>query len=319
VIKIPHLTLQQVAAWLATTGLAILAVVVIAWVVLRLLRPLVHRLVMTALDRRAVETTAEELSAVELRKRVETIEAFVNGVVRIVVVVVLVAFTLSALGLLPALAGLSVVGAALAIVLQNVIRDYMNGVFIILENHYAIGDVVRIAGVSGSVEELSLRRTTLRDLDGAVHIVPNGQIMVASNLTRTWGRINLDVTVAYGTDVDRAIAIVDEVGIGLAADPAWKRRVLEPPSVARIEAFAEYGITLKVLGNVRAADRWAAAGELRKRLLDAFAANGISLPMPARVVLGGDPTGIGGPGGGAQGATGGVDGPTDDDLAEGSE
>lgn len=292
-IQIPHLTLQQVATWLATTGLALLVISFTAWVVLRLLRPIVHRLVMAALDRRAVETTTEELSAVELRKRVETIEAFTNGVVRIVVVVVVIAFILAALGLLPALAGLSVVGAALALVLQNVIRDYMNGVFIIMENHYAIGDVVRIAGVSGTVEDLSLRRTTLRDLDGAVHIVPNGQILVASNLTRTWGRINLDVTVAYGTDMDRAIAIVDEVGEGLAADPTWRRRVLEPPRVARIEAFAEYGITLKVLGNVRAADRWAAAGELRKRLLDAFAANGIELPRPARVVLGGEPPNVG--------------------------
>jgi small-conductance mechanosensitive channel len=289
VIEIPQPTVEQVATWLAKSGLTLLVLIVTAWVVVRLLRPIVHRVVMTALDRRAVDTTAQELSAVELRKRVETIEAFVNGVVKIIVVVVLIAFTLAALGLLPALAGLTVLGAALAIVLQDVIRDYLNGVFIILENHFAIGDVVRIAGASGAVEELSLRRTTLRDLDGAVHIVPNGQITVASNLTRTWGRINLDVTVVYGTDVDRAIAIVDAVGVELAADPVWKRRVLEPPSVSRVEAFADYGITLKVLGNVRAADRWAAAGELRKRLLEAFAANGIELPRPARVVLAGDP------------------------------
>lgn len=292
------------ADWLRTTGLLLLLLALGGWLLLRVLRPIVHRLVMGALDRRATDTTAQELSAVELRKRVETIEVFVNGVARLAVVVIVVAVAMAALGLIPALAGLSVLGAALALVAQNVIRDYLNGVYILLENQYALGDVVRLAGVSGTVEEFSLRRTTLRDLDGTLHVVPNGQVLVASNMTRTWGRVNLDVTVAYGTDVDRAIDIVDEVGRELAADPIWRRRVLEPPRVERVEALGEYGITLKVLGNVRAADRWAASGELRKRLLEAFSAHGIELPRPARVVLAGQP----------MGASAAALGPTDEEL-----
>jgi small conductance mechanosensitive channel len=258
------------------SAVQIVLILVVAGLVLWLARPVIHRIVFSALDRRATESTAQELSAVELRKRVETIEAFGVQVVSLCVVVGVVFLVLAVLGLLPAIAGLGLLGAALAIAGQNLIRDYINGVFILIENQFAIGDVVRIAGVSGTVEEFSLRRTTLRDLDGTLHVVPNGQILVASNLTRTWGRINLDVTVAYGTDVDRAIGIVDEVGRTLAGDPVWRRRVLEPPHVERIEALGEFGITLKILGNVRASDRWAAAGELRKRLLDAFHAHGIS-------------------------------------------
>jgi small conductance mechanosensitive channel len=122
--------------------------------------------------------------------------------------------------------------------------------------------------------------------------VPNGEILVASNLTRVWARINQDVTVAYGTDIDTATAVVDEVGREMAADPHWKRRVLEPPRVDRIAALAEYGVTLKILGTVRAPDQWAAAGELRKRLLAAFREHGIEIPRPQRVVLAREPGGL---------------------------
>jgi small conductance mechanosensitive channel len=146
--------------------------------------------------------------------------------------------------------------------------------------------------VSGTVEDFSLRRTTLRDLDGAVHTVPNGEIQVATNLTRVWARINQDVVVAYGTDIERATKVVDEVGQELAADPAWKRRILEPPKIDRIAALGEYGITLKILGTVRAPDQWAAAGELRKRLLSAFKEHGIEIPRPQRVVLSGEQGGL---------------------------
>ena len=143
--------------------------------------------------------------------------------------------------------------------------------------------------MAGAVEDFTLRRTTLRDLDGVVHTIPNGEIRVASNLTRVWSRINQDVTVAYGTDIDKAIEVVDKVGREMAGDPAWKRRVLEAPRVERVEALAEYGVTLKILGTVRAADQWAAGGDFRKRLLAAFKANGIEIPRPQRVVLARDP------------------------------
>jgi moderate conductance mechanosensitive channel len=156
---------------------------------------------------------------------------------------------------------------------------------ILIENQFARGDVVRLAGVAGTVEDFTLRRTTLRDLDGVVHTVPNGEIHVASNLTRVWSRINQDVTVVYGTDIDKAIEVVDNVGREMAGDPVWKRRILEAPRVERVQALAENGVTLKILGTVRAADQWAAAGDLRKRMLAAFKEHGIELPRPQRVVL----------------------------------
>ena len=122
----------------------------------------------------------------------------------------------------PAVAGLGVVGIAVGFGAQSLVKDYFNGALILIENQFSKGDVVSIAGVTGTVEDFSLRRTTLRDLDGVVHTVPNGEIRVASNRTRTWARINQNVMVAFGTDIDKAIEVVNDVGQGLAADPEWK-------------------------------------------------------------------------------------------------
>src|SRR4029453_11400621 len=139
--------------------------------------------------------------------------------------------------------------------------------------------------VSGTVEDFSLRRTTLRDLDGIVHTVPNGEIKVASNKTRTWARINQNVMVAFGTDIDKAIGVVDAGGRAMASEPGWQSGGLEVPRVEGVESIDEMGITLKILGTVRAPEQWAASGEFRKRLLAAFGEHGIEIPRPHRVVF----------------------------------
>ena len=265
----------------------VVGAIVAAW----LARIFVHRIVKTLIEREATEGTAQELSAVELRKRMSTLDDLGTHVIQALIVVIATLMVLGELGLDigPAIAGLGVVGIAVGFGAQAFVRDYLNGALILIENQFAKGDIVRIAGVAGTVEDFSLRRTTLRDLDGIVHTVPNGEIKVASNLTRVWARINQDVTVAYGTDVDKAIDVVDRVGQEMADDPVWKRRILERPRVERVEALGEFGITLKLLGSVRAGEQWATAGELRKRLLAAFHENGIEIPRPQRVVLSRDP------------------------------
>jgi small conductance mechanosensitive channel len=278
-------------AWLFNFGrdvvLPIVLITVIALVLIWATRHAVHGVVKRALDRETAEGTAQELSAVEVRKRMDTLDGLLTAVIRAFIVIIAVVMILGELNLniAPAIAGLGIVGIAVGFGAQSLVRDYFTGALILLENQYSKGDVVTIAGTTGTVEDFSLRRTTLRDLDGVVHTVPNGQVTVASNRTRTWSRINQDVTVAYGTDLEKATEVINLVGRDLAADPAWRRRVLEAPHVERIEALGEYGITLKILGLVRPSEKWAAGGELRKRLLAAFAANGIEIPRPQRVVL----------------------------------
>ncbi len=278
---------EEFLAFVKENVLPIVLIVIVALIAVRLANMFVHGIVKALLDREAFEGTAQELSAVELKKRMDTLESLLGNALRFFIIVIAGLMVMGRLGLDigPAVAGLGVVGIAVGFGAQNMVRDYLNGAYILVENQFAKGDVVRIAGVAGSVEDFTLRRTTLRDLDGVVHTVPNGEIKVASNLTRVWSRINQDVTVAYGTDIDKAMAVVEEVGRQMTGEPAWKRRILEAPRVERVQALGEFGITLKILGTVRAPDQWAAAGELRKRLLAAFAANGIEIPRPQRVVI----------------------------------
>jgi small-conductance mechanosensitive channel len=265
----------------------ILVIVIAAIVAVRVSTLLVHGIVKALLDREATEGTAQELSAIEVEKRMDTLDELGSNVIRGFVVLIGGIMVLDALGLNigPAVAGLGVVGIAVGFGAQSLVKDYLNGALILIENQYSKGDVVSIAGVSGAVEDFSLRRTTLRDLDGIVHTVPNGEIKVASNRTRTWARINQNVTVAFGTDIDKAIEVVEELGKTMAADPIWKRRILEPPRVERVESIDERGVTLKILGTVRASEQWAAGGEFRKLLLEAFAKNGIRLPRPPQVFV----------------------------------
>ncbi len=279
--------LSTIVEVLRTNGVRILVIVVVAFIALRLTTVLVHGIVKALLDREATEGTAQELSAIEVQKRMDTLDELGSNVIRAFVAMIAGIMVLGALDLDigPAVAGLGVVGIAVGFGAQSLVRDYLNGALILVENQYSKGDVVSIAGVSGSVEDFSLRRTTLRDLDGVVHTVPNGEVHVASNKTRTWARINQNVTVAFGTDIDKAIQVVEDLGKQMAADPVWKRRILEPPRVERVESIEERGVTLKILGTVRASEQWAAGGEFRKLLLEAFAKNGIRLPRPPQVFV----------------------------------
>ncbi|HEV8516249.1 MAG TPA: mechanosensitive ion channel family protein [Candidatus Limnocylindrales bacterium] len=257
----------------------LLVIFVVTVVALRGADLAVRGLVRALLDREALEGTAQELSKAELEKRRRTLVSLGNALARtiIVVIAVLMALRTLELDIGPAIAGLGIFGLALGLGAQSLVRDYIAGAFILVENQFSVGDVVRISEVTGAVEDFTLRRTALRDMDGTLHTVPNGLIGVASNLTRIWARINIDVTVAVDTDLEKATAAIDEVGRAMAADSSWEKRVLEPPRVDRIESITGTGVTLKILGTVAAPDRWAAAGEVRRRILAAFAEQGIRL------------------------------------------
>lgn len=273
------------------TSLQLALIGIAALVAFLALRATVSVSIRHLIERRSAEASAEAGAdaphPIELERRMNTIARLGIRVAGAIIAVIagLMALGLFGIDIGPAIAGLGVVGIAVGFGAQTLVRDWLAGIFVILENQYSTGDVVRIAGVEGVVEELNLRRTTLRDLDGTVHTVPNGQIIVASNLTRLWARVNLDVGVAYDTDIDRATAIINETGETLYTDPDWSGRLLEAPKVIRINALGDSAVTLKVLGQVAAAEQWAVAGELRKRILAAFGGAGIEIPFPHRVIV----------------------------------
>jgi moderate conductance mechanosensitive channel len=268
------------------TAAAVLAIVVAGALLVRLAHVFARGIVRAPGARESTAGPESEVPAAEMRKRQDTIEALVVNVVRFFVVLIaglMVLERVFGLDIGPAVAGLGVAGIAVGLGTQSLVRDYLNGALILLENQFAIGDVVKIAGISGVVEDFTLRRTALRDIDGALHTVPNGQITIASNMTRTWARVNEQVRVVYGTDLDLARRVIDQIGVEMAADPALAGEVLEPLHVERVNELGERGVSLLVQGKVAAASQWSVAGEFRSRILVAFNAAGIE--MPQAVVL----------------------------------
>lgn len=221
-----------------------------------------------------------------LQRRLDTLvlvatrlgKATLIGAVALIAVTILAPEVVYALGPLGVALG-ATVGVALGFGAQQLVRDYLNGILILGENPFSVGDFVAVAGIRGTVEEVGLRRTVVRDVDGVVHSVPNGEIHVASNFTRTYARINERFAVAAGTDVTRATAVLGEACAALAAADEWRDRFIKPPRVVRVDAAAagEAGVPILISATVRPSDRLEAAGELRRRGLGALVAARIDL------------------------------------------
>jgi moderate conductance mechanosensitive channel len=251
-------------------ALHVVTIVLVALLTIALIRNAARIAVRRLLEHREASDDAGPLSNAELERRVRTLQDVAVRVAALVIAVIAALMILSefAIDIGPAIAGLGVIGIAVGLGAQTLVRDCLAGIFIIIENQYSTGDIVRVAGVEGVVEEFSLRRTTLRDLDGAVHTVPNGQVIVSSNLTRLWARVNLDVAVGYEAAPASVIERLDTIGAALAQDEDWAPQIIEPPGVVRVEALADSGVVYKVLGRVRTAEQWSVAGELRRRILE---------------------------------------------------
>jgi small conductance mechanosensitive channel len=184
----------------------------------------------------------------------------------------------------PILAAAGIVGLAFGFGGQYLIRDIISGLFIILENQYRVGDVVNFDTASGKVEQISLRKTTLRDIDGTVHHIPHGEIKKVSNLSTEFSRVNLNIGIGYGSDLDHVIEVVNKIGNDLANDPTWKEFIVATPQFLRVEDFADSAIILKILGETKPEKKMEITGELRKRIKITFDKEGIEIPFPQLVV-----------------------------------
>jgi len=273
----PELSWPTVATWLVDHGIRILIIVVVGAVLWFALNKFLPPIV-----RRGVSRTKYKESKEGIEKRTNTLVSIFRGVGRVFIVVIGIMMILSEIGvdIVPVLAGFGIAGIAIGFGAQYLIRDLIAGTFIILENQYRVGDVARVADITGLVEEVTLRKTVLRDLDGIVHHVPNGEIRTASNYTRHFARVNLDVSVAYGTELDHAISVINRVGKELAEDENWRKAIKSPPQVLRVNDLGDSGIYIKILGDVKPMQQWAVTGELRLRIKKAFDAEGIEIPWP---------------------------------------
>ena len=227
---------------------------------------------------------------IEVAKRIDTLSHVVYNTAVAVVTVVAVITVLPEFGVNagPLIAGLGLVGLAVGFGAQNLVRDLINGLFILLENQYAKGDVVSISGTSGLVEDLNLRRTVLRDLDGIVHFIPHSNVTTASNFTKGYSRVNFNIGVAYESDIDHVFEVINRVGLELAEDPEFGPLIKEAPHALRVDAFGDSAIEVKILGETQPIQQWTVMGELRKRLKSAFDREGIVIPFPQRTIHGAD-------------------------------
>jgi small-conductance mechanosensitive channel len=270
----PELSWATVVNWLGAHGPHILIIVVVGAVLWFALNKFLPPIV-----RRAVARTKYKESKEGLEKRTNTLVSIFNGIGRVFIVIVAVIMILDEVGVAvtPILAGFGIAGVAIGFGAQYLIRDLIAGIFIILENQYRVGDVARVADVAGLVEDITLRKTVLRDLDGIVHHIPNGEIRIASNYTRHFSRVNLNISVGYGTDLDH---VINRIGKALAEDKNWRKVIKSPPQVLRVDNLGDSGIDIKILGDVKPMQQWAVMGELRLRIKKAFDAEGIEIPWP---------------------------------------
>jgi small conductance mechanosensitive channel len=180
----------------------------------------------------------------------------------------------------PLLATLGVASLGLGFAVQNIIRDYLQGFFIVMEDWYRIGDWVTISGMEGEVEKISPRRTVLREINGTMHVIPHSQVQFVSNQTRDWARINLYVTVAYKEEISHVYQVLNEVCKELKDDPDFGTNLTTTPSAMRVSDLGAHGVDICIRGYTKPGEQWGLTGELRKRIKNRFDQEGIEIPWP---------------------------------------
>jgi len=272
--------LNLILSWLVTHGLKIALIFVVAFFVRKGSHVFVKRLIRRLIVSRMFRSKESE------KKREDTLIKIINSAITVLIILLAGLMILQELGIDvgPILAAAGVAGLAFGFGGQYLIRDVISGLFIILENQYRVGDVVCFDETCGLVEDISLRMTSMRDLDGTVHHIPHGEIKKVSNLTKEYSRVNLNIGIAYESNLEKVIDVVNKVGKGLAEDPDWKDIIIKAPEFVRIDDFADSAIIIKILGETQPIKQWDVAGELRKRLKVAFDKEGIEIPFPQRVV-----------------------------------
>ncbi len=272
-------------------------ILLLAWIASRLLKRSIARFtrglsdvradVASAVDRTAgtlLRTTS--LPSARANQRAETIGALIGSVTTFAVwsIAALMVFGELGLELGPLLAGAGIVGIALGFGAQNLVRDFLSGIFMLIEDQFGVGDVIKAGPATGTVEGVSLRTTRLRDVEGNVWHIPNGTIDHVANKSQQWSRALLDIQVSYGTETAHALAVIERVAAEAWRDEPWSEEILEAPEVWGVESLDADGVTIRLVVKTKPLSQWKVARELRMRIKGAFDAEGIEIPFPQRTV-----------------------------------
>jgi moderate conductance mechanosensitive channel len=271
--------LSTLAAWTFASGLRILLIFILAYALVRTIGVLVKRF-------EAELNRGTGLDALERAKRARTLGSVVNKGATVLIVAIAVVMVMKELHLDigPVLTSAGIAGVALGFGAQWLVRDIISGFFLILEDQVRVGDVAAINGVGGLVEELNLRTIVLRDIEGTVHVFPNGAINTLANKSKDFSFYVMDLGVSYREDPDRIAALLRKIGEEMQADPSFGSFILAPIEVLGIDAFTDWALLLKVRIKTVPLKQWDVGRELRRRIKKAFDAEGIEIPFPERIV-----------------------------------
>lgn len=271
---------DSIIPWLLNHGIRIVFIAVFAYILIRILNKFIERAVRLAV------VADSQISPDSEKKREETLIHIFKFTIKVVIWIIAGLMILEEFGvqIAPILAAAGIVGIAFGFGGQYLIKDIISGLFIILENQYRIGDIVAFDKVSGLVENITLRKTTLRDMDGTVHHIPHGEVKTVSNYSKDFSRINLNVGIAYNSDLEKVIRLVNKVGQELFNDDNFKEMLVTPPQFLRVDNLEDSSVVIKIVADTKPLKQWELTGELRKRLLIAFNKEGIEIPFPQRVV-----------------------------------
>lgn len=280
----PFLAAKSLA--MMEASLRLLLILVVAYVGIRAVRFGLHKLEIFFLTIRE-DDDKDRLSR---EKRVKTLIGLLLTIGLTLVWVVAVVMGLDQIGLdiTPIIASAGIVGLAVGFGAQNLVKDVINGFFIILENQVRIGDVAVVNGTGGLVEAISFRTITLRDQAGTVHIFPNGTVTTLSNMTKDWSAYVMNIGVAYKEDTDRVVEVMREVGKDLQQDEQFGRKILEPIEILGVDAFEESEVVIKARIKTYPIEQWSVGREYRRRLKKAFDQKGIEIPFPHRTLYMGE-------------------------------
>ncbi|ODH01419.1 mechanosensitive ion channel protein MscS [Nostoc sp. KVJ20] len=253
------------------------------YVVIRLTYALIDRFTTTLISSGALLTPE---SSERLQLRVSTFSGVTKSIATGICVGVGFLLALVALGIdiVPLLAGASLVGVAVSLASQNLIKDAINGFLIILEDQYALGDVINVGDVGGLVENLNLRMTQLRDSEGRLITIPNSEIKVVANLSSRWSRADLTIPIAYQANTEEALKLIKTVANQMNQELQWQRQILEPPQVLGIDQFGDRGLIIRVWIKTQPLKQWDVAREFRRRLKIALDEAGISISVPQQAI-----------------------------------
>jgi moderate conductance mechanosensitive channel len=273
--------IPTIRPWFFDHGIKIIAIIIIAYLIHKFADIFIEKII-----RKIIVPDRQITGKAEEKKREDTLIHIFTTSFNIIIWILVFMMVLQEVGVAigPLIAAAGIAGLAFGFGGQYFIRDLISGLFIIIENQYRIGDVTCFDGTCGLVENISMRMTTLRDLDGVVHHVPHGEIKKVSNLSKNFARVNLNIGISYHSNLEHVISIVNKVGNELSEDKEWKEYILKAPQFLRIDDFGDSAIIIKVLGETRPLKQWDVTGELRKRIKIAFDRENIEIPFPQRVI-----------------------------------